>query len=337
MQEHFRAFRVEERTDGSDDRPTYKTALVKRSTDDLPDGDVLIRVRYSSLNYKDALSAQGNKGVTRHYPHTPGIDAAGEVVMDGGGFRAGDEVVVIGYDLGMDTDGGFGQYIRVPADWVSRLPEGLSQRESMIIGTAGFTAALCVEKLLQNGLEPGQGPVLVSGATGGVGSYAVALLARLGFPVTALTGKAEAETFLKSLGANDVMDRAGMSEENSRPMLKEQWAGAVDTVGGEILGNTLKSLRYGGSVACCGLVASPAFKTTVLPFILRGINLLGVDSVNLPLRKKQQVWQQLGQDWKIDTLESLATEIGMGELDEALRTVLAGGARGRYLLNLDRD
>ncbi len=337
MQKHFRAFRVEEHSDGPEDRPTYSTALIDRSTNDLPDGDVLIRVRYSSLNYKDALSAQGNKGVTRHYPHTPGIDACGEVVAEGGGFHAGDEVVVIGYDLGMDTDGGFGQYIRVPADWVCRLPEGLSRRESMIIGTAGFTAALCVEKLLQNGLEPGRGPILVSGATGGVGCYAVALLARLGFSVTALTGKADAEAFLKSLGADAVMDRADLNEENSRPMLKEQWAGAVDTVGGEILANTLKSLRYGGSVACCGLVASPAFKTTVLPFILRGINLLGVDSVNLPLWKKQQIWQQLARDWKIDTLESLATEIGLGELDAALRIVLAGGARGRYLLNLDLD
>ncbi|MEX1197244.1 MAG: YhdH/YhfP family quinone oxidoreductase [Pseudohongiellaceae bacterium] len=335
--ESFKALLVEERQDENTGKARYEASVVKRSTEDLPDGDVLIRVRYSSLNYKDAMSARGNKGVTRHFPHTPGIDAAGEVVSDGGGFSAGEEVVVIGYDLGMETDGGFGQYARVPSDWVVRRPDGLSLREAMIIGTAGFTAALCVEKLLLNGVTPEQGPVLVSGATGGVGSYAVALLSRLGFRVTALTGKADAADYLSGLGADAVLDRSELSEEASRPMLKEQWAGAVDTVGGEILSNTLKSLQYGGSVACCGLVASPVFSASVLPFILRGVNLLGVDSVNLPLEKKAAVWERLAGEWKIDDLEQMATEIGFSELPGSLDTVFRGGARGRYLLNLDRD
>lgn len=337
MTDTFRALLVEERQDDNTGKPRHEAAVVERNTADLPEGDVLIRVRYSSLNYKDALSARGNKGVTRQFPHTPGIDAAGEVAADGGGFSAGEEVVVIGYDLGMETDGGFGQYIRVPSGWVVRRPEGLSLREAMIIGTAGFTAALCVEKLLLNGLTPEQGPVLVSGATGGVGSYAVALLARLGFRVTALSGKADAADYLKRLGAEVVLDRSEMSAESNRPLQKEQWAGAVDTVGGEILSNTLKSTQYGGSVACCGLVASPVFSASVLPFILRGINLLGIDSVNLPLEKKAAIWQRLGGEWKVDDLEQMATEIGFGTLTTALETVFRGGARGRYLLNLDKD
>jgi putative YhdH/YhfP family quinone oxidoreductase len=193
-----------------------------------------------------------------------------------------------------------------------------------------------VEKLLHNGVTPEDGAVLVSGATGGVGSYAVALLARLGFRVTALTGKADAAAYLTDLGAEAVLDRSELNEETNRPLLKEQWAAAVDTVGGEILSNILKSLQYGGSVACCGLVASPVFSASVLPFILRGVNLLGIDSVNLPLEKKAAVWKRLGGDWKVDDLERMTTEIGFNELTAALETVLQGGARGRYLLNPDR-
>lgn len=336
MSDTFTALLVEEMQDKNTGKPRYEARLAERSIDDLPEGDVLIRVRYSSVNYKDALSTKGNRGVTRHFPHTPGIDAAGTVAVDGGGFVAGDEVLVSGYDLGMDTDGGFGQYIRVPAGWVLRCPAGLSLRDAMILGTAGFTAALCIEKLLLNGLTPEQGPVLVSGATGGVGSHAVALLAQLGYRVTALTGKTGAAEYLTGLGAEAVLARAEMSAGHNRPMLEEQWAGAVDTVGGEILTNMLKTLQYGGSVACCGLVASPTFTASVFPFILRGINLLGVDSVNLPLEKKAGIWQRLGDDWKVDNLEQMVTEIGFEELVEALKTVLRGGAQGRYLLDLDR-
>lgn len=315
----------------------FETAIVTRKIDDLPAGDVLIKVQYSSLNYKDALSASGNKGVTRQFPHTPGIDAAGVVsASDSAEFAAGDEVIVIGYDLGMNTAGGFGEYIRVPADWVVKCPNGLGVRESMIIGTAGFTAALCLEKLELNGVTPNTGPVLVTGATGGVGIFAVALLHHLGFEVIASTGKATAHELLRSLGASTIIDRSELSEDNPRPLLKEQWAAAIDVVGGEALFNVVKSIRYGGSVACCGLVQSPAFKGSVLPFILRGVNLLGVDSVQLPLATKAALWAKLATTWKLPQLESLCTEIGFEDLEAALRTVLNGGATGRYLLNLTR-
>lgn len=329
----FRALWVEE--DATGEKPVYRSEILERTIDELPAGDVLIRVRYSSLNYKDALSARGNKGVTRSYPHTPGIDAAGEVVdCSTDDFSAGDEVIVIGYDLGMNTPGGFGQYIRVPADWVVRKPDGLGLREAMVIGTAGFTAALCVEKLLQNGLSPEQGPVLVTGASGGVGSVAVCLLARLGFTVHALTGKEKEHDFLRSLGAEEVLARETLTQESPKPMLKEQWAGAVDVVGGEILSNIIKSLKYGGSAACCGLVASPVFSASVFPFILRGVNLLGVDSVNLPLATKAALWSRLSGEWKLE-LDELVTEIGFKQLTASLDEVFSGKSKGRLVLNLD--
>lgn len=329
----FRALRVEESVAGEDAK--YTATVKERSTDDLPEGELLIRVQYSSVNYKDALSARGNRGVTRSYPHTPGIDAAGIVVAsDNEDFAVGDEVIVIGFDLGMDTAGGFGQYISVPAEWAVCLPEGLSLRESMVIGTAGFTAALSVDKLLQNGLGPEQGQVLVTGATGGVGSYAVALLASLGYEVCALTGKSSAHDFLKQLGAAQVMEREALAESSGRPLLKEQWAGAVDVVGGSILFNVIKSLKYGGSVACCGLVGAPDFNATVFPFILRGVNLLGVDSVNLPIERKHDVWNELAGDWKIANLNNLASEVSFDGLPEALDNIYRGRAVGRTVLKL---
>lgn len=313
----------------------FKGELVERQIEDLPEGEVLIEVHYSSINYKDALSASGNPGVTRSYPHTPGIDAAGVVKSSSvEGFKAGDEVVVIGYDLGMNTAGGFGQYIRVPSSWVINLPESMSLKESMILGTAGFTAALCIEKLLQNNLEPSSGPVLVTGATGGVGIVAVSLLSKLGFSVTASTSKVSAHELLKELGATELIDRAKLSEETPKPMLREQWAGAVDVVGGATLFNVVKSLSYGGSVAACGLVQSPAFQASVLPFILRGVNLLGVDSVLLPIEIKRGVWEKLGAEWKLENLEKVSTEIAFSDLESSLATVLKGGATGRFVLNL---
>ncbi len=293
----------------------YETQVVERDTGDLPAGDVLIRVQYSSLNYKDALSASGNRGVTRKYPHTPGIDAAGVVAESSvAEFAAGDEVIVTGYDLGMNTAGGFGQYIRVPAAWVIKRPQGLSLREAMILGTAGLTAALCVEKLERSGLRPDHGSVLVTGASGGVGSIAVELLAKLGYTVAAATGKLEQAEFLNRLGAKQILDRATVADGVDKPLLKEQWAGAVDTVGGDILFNVVKSLQYGGSVACCGLTAGAGFKASVLPFILRGVNLLGVDSVELPLVVKASMWDKLSLQWKLDNLEEVAREIALEEL-----------------------
>lgn len=332
-QETFNAYVVQEAAQG--DKPAYQGVIKQRKVADLPAGEVLIRVAYSSLNFKDALSAAGNKGVTRQYPHTPGIDAAGVVAeSSGAGFAAGDEVIVIGYDLGMNTAGGFGQFIRVPAGWVVKKPSGLSLAESMIIGTAGFTAALCVDKLMQNGLRPEQGPVLVTGASGGVGSFAVALLAQLGYEVTAMSGSDSAHDFLRGLGASHIISRDDYTGISSKPLAKEVWAGAVDVVGGDILFNVIKALKYGSSVACCGLVASPQFQATVFPFILRGVNLLGVDSVNLPLDHKRQIWQKLATQWKLSQLADLETRLGMNELGDALASVLRGESTGRLVLDL---
>jgi len=328
----FKAFEVSEVADKQ-----FKSAIVEKSIAALPTGDVLIEVHYSSLNYKDALSASGNKGVTRNYPHTPGIDAAGVIAESSdSSLPAGTEVIVIGYDLGMNTAGGFGQFIRVPSQWVIPLPDGLSLRESMILGTAGFTAALCLEKLFRNGLEDKQGEVLVTGATGGVGIVAVALLSRLGYRVVASTGKKESHDRLRSLGASDIIERNELSEANSKPMVAERWVGAVDVVGGDTLFNVIKGLRYGASVAACGLVQSPMFNASVFPFILRGVNLLGIDSVQLPLSHKKAVWNKLASEWKLENLDKLSTEIGFGELQDCLQQVLAGRAEGRWVLNLKR-
>lgn len=313
----------------------YQQSLCERDFDSLPAGEVLIRVRYSSLNYKDALSATGNKGVTRRYPHTPGIDVAGVVEQSAvSEFVAGDEVIVTGYDLGMNTSGGFAQYVRVPAAWLLKRPKGLSLRESMALGTAGLTAALCVEKLEQAGLTPSAGPVLVTGATGGVGSIAVALLASRGYDVVACSGKADAVEWLKSLGAREVIAREQLQEGSEKPLLKEQWGGAVDTVGGDMLFNVVKSLRYGASVACCGLTAGTGFKASVLPFILRGVNLLGVDSVELPLVVKASMWDKLSLQWKLD-LTPLVEEVGLEQLPAAIARILAGQVRGRVLVRID--
>ena len=330
--QQFRAYEVSEHI--LDGRSSFQGALVQKQVSSLPTGDVLVRVAFSSLNFKDALSSSGNKGVTRQYPHTPGIDAAGVVAeSDSPLFVAGDEVIIIGYDLGMNTAGGFGEFIRVPAGWLVKKPAGLTLNESMIIGTAGFTAALCIEKLLLNGLDSSQGQVLVTGASGGVGSFAVALLAQLGFDVVAMTGTESAYEFLRGLGASQVIGREDYTQPGPKPLSKELWAGAVDVVGGDILFNIVKSLKYGGSVACCGLVASPQFQASVFPFILRGVNLLGVDSVNLPLAHKRQLWNKLATNWKPDGLVKLETKVGMSGLDAALKTVLAGQSTGRLVLD----
>ncbi|MCJ0973461.1 YhdH/YhfP family quinone oxidoreductase [Pseudomonas sp. PS1] len=327
----FKALLTTEQADGR-----FESNVVERSTDDLPTGEVLIRVAYSSLNYKDALSATGNRGVTRQFPHTPGIDAAGTVSESSvAEFAVGDEVIVTGYDLGMNTAGGFGQYIRVPAAWVIRRPAGLSLRDAMILGTAGLTAALCVDKLEQAGLEPGEAPVLVTGATGGVGSIAVALLASLGYKVAAVTGKSSQADFLRRLGAQEVVERSALQAGVEKPILKEQWAGAVDTVGGDILFNVVKSLRRGASVACCGLTAGTSFQANVLPFILRGVNLLGVDSVEIPLVVKASMWDKLSLQWKVPNLADLVQEVTLDELPGAIERILAGGQVGRTLVRLD--
>lgn len=318
------------------DQGQFTSQLAERELSSLPAGELLIRVRYSSLNYKDALSATGNRGVTRNYPHTPGIDAAGVVESSSvSEFSPGDEVIVTGYDLGMNTSGGFAQYIRIPAAWAIKRPKGLSLRESMILGTAGLTAGLCVAKLEQAGAIPENGPVLVSGASGGVGCLAVALLAKLGYQVSAATGKLAAHAWLRQLGASEVSGREVLEIGAGKALAKEHWGGAIDTVGGEALFNILKSARYGASVACCGLTAGTEFTASVFPFILRGVNLLGVDSVLLPLVDKASMWDKLSLQWKLDLEAVLSEEIGLEQLPAAIERILKGQIQGRTLVRID--
>jgi alcohol dehydrogenase len=314
----------------------YRSRVAERQLDELPEGDVLLKVAYSSLNFKDALSASGNKGVTRHFPHTPGIDAVGVVEQaTDGPFSVGDTVICTGYDLGMNTAGGYGDYIRVPAEWLIAQPNGLTPRDTMVLGTAGLTAALCVEALLDTGLQPEQGEVLVTGATGGVGSVTVSILARLGFRVVAVTGKADAHDWLRQLGATEIMDREALLEGQEKPMLKPRWAGAVDCVGGDTLVAALKGLQYGCSAACCGLAGSPKLgNLSVFPFILRGVNLLGVDSVELPREVKQQTWQLLAGDWRPDLAALEAAEVDRDDLPVWFERILAGQVRGRVVVRV---
>lgn len=332
MPRTFRALVVREEPEG-DDR--FRREVQERAVDDLPDGDLLVRVHWSSLNYKDALSATGNRGVTRRYPHTPGIDAAGVVVESGvEDFQPGDEVLVTSHDLGMNTPGGWGEMVRVPAGWTLPRPQNLSLRESMIYGTAGFTAGLALTRLEENGLAPGRGEVLVTGATGGLGSLAVGILARAGYSVVAATGKPDEEELLRRLGAAQVVHRDEVRDEGSRPLLSARWAAAVDTVGGSYLAGVLKAVQYGGAVASCGLVASPDLSTTVYPFILRAVSLLGIDSQNCPMDVRRQVWHKLAGPWRPVALETLAHERRLDELEPEIGRILRGEQRGRVVVRL---
>jgi acrylyl-CoA reductase (NADPH) len=311
--------------------------IKERDLSELPSGELIVQVKYSSLNYKDALSATGNKGVTRKYPHTPGIDAAGVVVdCSNRTFAVGDEVIVTGFDLGMNTPGGFGQYISVPAGWAVKLPQGLSLRESMSYGTAGFTAALCVMRLMAYGLTKEQGEVLVTGATGGVGSIAVAILGKLAFNVVAATGKAEEKDFLMRLGARAIVSREEANDTSGRPLQKGHWAGVVDTVGGNILATAIKTTNYGGLVAACGNAMSADLAVSVYPFIIRGVSLLGVDSVQIPMNARLRAWQKLAGEWKLDLSGDLISECSLEELSPKIDQILKGEIRGRVVVDLSR-
>jgi len=324
----FSAFWVEKNEQG------FSRSIIQREVDDLPAGEVLIDVRYSSVNFKDGLSATGNPGVTRNFPHTPGIDAAGIVLAsESAEIQVGDEVIVIGFDLGMNTPGGFSQRIRVPAGWVVKMPAGLTTHSAMILGTAGFTAAECIDKLQTAGMTPESGPVLVTGATGGVGSVAVKLLSHLGYEVAAVTGKPEQHEFLMSLGASELLTREEAAEGVSRPLLAERWGGVVDTVGGDILFNAVKSLRYGCSLAACGLVAGAEFQGSVLPFLLRHVNILGIDSVELPLAEKTRIWARLAGEWQVD-FSDLEEKLTLDDLSGAIDRILAGAMVGRGVVHL---
>jgi acrylyl-CoA reductase (NADPH) len=326
----FKALIVEETGDNK-----FARAIKERAVDNLPPGDVLIRVHYSSLNYKDALSATGNRGVTKNYPHTPGVDASGIVEESASGdFKLGDEVLVTGYDLGANTSGGYGGYIRVPADWVIKLPEGLSLRESMIYGTAGFTAALSVYKMTEHGVNPGMGEVLVTGATGGVGSVAAGILAKSSFQVVASTGKPDQQQYLFDLGVKEVIARDDARDSSGRLLLKARWAGVVDTVGGGTLATAVKSTKQHGVVTCCGNVASADLPLNVYPFILRGVSLVGIDSAYCPMDVRKKVWDKIANEWKIDALDLISTEISLAGLDEHIELILHGREKGRIVVNL---
>lgn len=328
--EQFQAMVVSIDADG---RPV-RTVTNKR-IDELPEGDVLIRVRYSSLNYKDALSASGNRGVTRTYPHTPGIDAAGEVVESRDpSFVEGQPVLVTGYDLGMNTSGGFGQYIRVPSDWVVPLPNGLTQKEAMMFGTAGFTAALSVNKIVKHGLLPEEGEVLVTGATGGVGTLAVAILSRLGYSVAAASGKPDAAERLQSFGVRRIVDRSVLRDNPQKALLPAVWHGVVDTVGGELLVSAIKSTHPHGPITTCGNVASPQLSLTVYPFILRGVTLYGIDSAQTRMPLRRWIWERLATDWKPKGLVQIYREVGLDELEAEIQAMLAGKGAGRVVVRL---
>ena len=327
----FRAMVVEETADHK-----FNRKITKKSLNELTEGEVLIKVMYSSLNYKDALSASGNKGVTRNYPHTPGIDAAGiveESLSDD--FESGEEVIVTSYDLGMNTSGGFGEYIRVPADWVVKLPDNLSLKESMIYGTAGFTAGLSIHKMSHT-VKPDQGEILVTGASGGVGSIAVAILVKAGYKVVAVSGKTEEKQFFMDLGVEEVITREDASDTSGRPILRGRWAGVIDTVGGDILATAIKATKYGGAVTCCGNVASPDLPINVFPFILRSVSLLGIDSQNCPMNIRKKIWEKLAGDWKLSNLEDLSSEISLDDLDENIALILQGKKKGRTVVNLSQ-
>lgn len=315
----------------------FRGHIQTKTLNDLPEHDLLIKVHYSALNYKDALSASGNKGVTKSYPHTPGIDAVGTVIRsESEEFQKNDIVTVTGYDFGMNTSGGFSQYIQIPSDWAIKLPAALSMKASMTLGTAGLTAGMSILKLLDH-VKPSDGEVVVSGATGGVGSLSVAILAKLGFTVCAISGKKEDHNFLLNLGAGEVIDRETFAQENTRPMLKSRFAGGIDTVGGSVLENMIKSTNAMGAITCCGNVASPKLNLTVFPFILRGIALIGIDSQNLPLAHRKTVWDKLASDWHLEDLNELSKEISLNELDEHIQRMLEGKIKGRTILNLDSE
>lgn len=328
----FKALWITETADGK-----FERNIVDRKIDDLPAGEVVIKVQYSALNYKDALSATGNKGITRQYPHTPGIDAAGIVEISRSElFTVGEEVIVTGFDLGMNTCGGFGEYIRVPASWVIRKPEGYTLRECMILGTAGFTAASALFKMELMGQNPQQGPIVVTGSTGGVGSMAVAILSKAGYEVIAVTGKANAAEYLTHLGATSIESREWIYDTTGKALLRPKWAGAIDTVGGNTLSTALKGCMLEGNVVSTGLVGSSQLATTVYPFILNGVSLLGVGSAETPMARRMAIWDKLSTAWNIkDKLQAVVKEVSLEELNATyIDAILEGKVMGRIVVKL---
>lgn len=330
MEKTFKALRIKEEGD------RYVREIENRKISELPEGDTIVKVLYSSLNYKDALSSVGNKGVTRNYPHTPGIDAAGIIEKSSNPkFSEGEEVILTGYDLGMNTDGGFGEYIRVPSDWVVKKPEGLDLKESMVYGTAGFTAALSVYKLIQS-VEKEAGEILITGGTGGVANIATKILVKLGYDVVVATGKVESQKDeILKLGVKSVVSREEVQDAKGKAMLKSRWAGVIDTVGGDTLGDVIKSIQYDGAVTTCGNIAGDKFKSSVYPFILRGITLYGIDSVQCPMELRLKIWEKLAGPWKPENLQAMVSTVDLQGVDKIIDEMMNGKKVGRIILKHD--
>ncbi|OME82201.1 oxidoreductase [Paenibacillus sp. FSL A5-0031] len=302
---------------------------------DLPQGELLIKVAYSSVNYKDALACLPNGGIVKSYPFVPGIDLAGTVVSsEDERFQEGDEIVVTGFGLGVNHFGGFSEYARVPAEWTIKLPQGLSMKEAMILGTAGFTAALSVYELVQNGIRPEDGPILVTGATGGVGSIAAAIAAKLGYEVAASTGKLDKQQYLLDLGVKRILPREELLSGSKQPLDKQIWAGAIDCVGGETLTAVLSQLKYGGAVAASGLTGGAGLSMTVYPFIIRGVRLIGIDSVMAGMEIRSKIWALLADVYKPSMLGELFSEISLDQVSHQVATLLNGQAKGRAIVKL---
>jgi putative YhdH/YhfP family quinone oxidoreductase len=326
----FRCYLVDKPADG-----LAAAAVTERCIDELPEGNVLVRVAYSSLNYKDALAATGHRGIVKRFPHVPGVDAAGTVLRsDSPHFKVGDEVLVTGFDNGAARWGGWAEYLRVPHDWIVPRPEGLTLREAMILGTAGLTAAMCTDVLQKHDVRPEKGTVLVTGASGGVGSVAVALLAKLGYDVAAVTGKASSHDYLKSLGATKILGREEVDDTSGRPLLSARFAGGIDTVGGNILGTMLRSITHGGCVAACGLAASNELPITVYPFILRAITLTGIDAAWCAPEARIEAWRRLSGEWKLPQLESMARTATLADIGTYVTDILAGRVQGRTVVQI---
>ena len=329
MIKKFKAFVTSQNQNGE-----FENKVSKKSINDLPDGDLLVRVEYSSLNYKDALSASGAKGITREYPHTPGIDAAGVVENSNNNhFLVGEKVIVTGFDLGMNTSGGFSEYIRVPSSWAVKCPDSLSTKESMMLGTAGLTAGLCLSEIEKH-ITLKNLKVIVSGATGGVGSLAVKLLSLLGSKVTAITGKTNTEDFLSELGSSKIIQRQDLIESTRLPLSKGLYDAAVDVAGGNILSSIIASMNYSGIITACGNVAGPNFETTVFPFILRGNRLIGIDSATCPMTLREKVWNNFSEKWKLKNLDNICKIIDLYRLDNEIKKILSGKQIGRVIVKI---
>ena len=328
MSERFQAYQIGKNDDGQ------RCTLTQLDDSDLMEGDVTVRVEYTTLNYKDGLAMTGRSPVIRKFPLTPGIDFSGTVVAsEHADFKQGDEVILNGFGVGEAHSGGYAQKARVSGDWLVPLPEGLNMRQAMAIGTAGYTAMLCVMALEEHGVKPDQGDVLVTGASGGVGSVAVAILSKLGYRVVATTGRMNEKDYLLGLGAADVIDRAGFAEK-ARPLAKELWSGAIDVAGGNTLANVLSQLKYGGAAAICGLAESMSLPTTVAPFILRGISMYGIDSVMASIEKRKVSWTRLAADLDLQLLEKLSFDLDFSDLAQAAGDILDGKIRGRAVVKL---